>query len=91
MASAQAVLLLISQKRIGAVGSDTALQAERSRVRFPMVALQFSIDIILPAGTMTLGSTQPLTEKSSRNIYWGGKVGRCVGLTTFTIFMRGLS
>jgi hypothetical protein len=35
--------------------------------------------------TMTLGSTQPLTEMSSRNISWGGgggKGGRCVGLTT---------
>jgi hypothetical protein len=30
---------------------------------------------------MALGSTQPLTEMSTRNIYWG-KVGRCVGLTT---------
>jgi hypothetical protein len=35
-----------------------------------------------PSGrTMTLGSTQPLTEMSTRNIL-GGKGGRCVGLTT---------
>jgi hypothetical protein len=35
-----------------------------------------------PSGrTMTLGSTQPLTEMSTRNIYWG-KGGRCLGLTT---------
>ena len=32
--------------------------------------------------TMALGSTQPLTEMSTRNIFWGGKGGRCVGLTT---------
>jgi hypothetical protein len=30
---------------------------------------------------MSLGSTQPLTEMSTRNISWG-KDGRCVGLTT---------
>jgi len=36
-----------------------------------------------PSGrTMTLGLTQPLTEMSTRNISWGGKGGRCVGLTT---------
>ena len=35
-----------------------------------------------PSGsTVTLGSTQPLTEISTRNIYWG-KGGRCVRLTT---------
>jgi hypothetical protein len=33
-----------------------------------------------PSGrTIVLGSTQPLTEMSSRNISWG-KGGRCVGL-----------
>jgi hypothetical protein len=37
-----------------------------------------------PSGrTVALGSTQPLTEMSTRNISWGGcKGGRCVGLTT---------
>ena len=34
--------------RSGAVGWGTALQAGRSRVRFPMVSLEFFIDIILP-------------------------------------------
>jgi len=32
----------------GAVGWDTALQAGMSRVRFPMVSLEFFIDLILP-------------------------------------------
>jgi hypothetical protein len=32
---------------------------------------------------MALGSTQPLTQMSTRNISWG-KGGRCVGLTTLT-------
>jgi len=34
--------------RGGTVGSGTALQAGRSQVRFPMVSLEFFIDIILP-------------------------------------------
>ena len=34
--------------RCGAGGWGTALQAGRSRVRFPMVSLEFFIDIILP-------------------------------------------
>jgi len=33
----------------GAVGRGTAIQAGRSRVRFPMVSLEFFVDIILPA------------------------------------------
>jgi hypothetical protein len=40
-----------------------------------------------PSGrAMALGSTQPVAEMSTRNIYWGGgggKDGRCIGLTTF--------
>jgi len=35
--------------RGGAVGWGTALQTGWSRVRFPMVSLDFFIDIILPA------------------------------------------
>jgi hypothetical protein len=35
--------------RGGAIGRDTALQTGRSRIRFPMVSLEFFIDIILPA------------------------------------------
>jgi hypothetical protein len=31
---------------------------------------------------MALGSTRPLTEMSTRCIFWGGKGGRCVRLTT---------
>ena len=39
----------------GAVGCGTALQTERSRVRFPMVSLEFYIDIILPAAPWPWG------------------------------------
>jgi hypothetical protein len=31
---------------------------------------------------MAMGSTQSLTEMSTRNISWGVNGGRCVGLTT---------
>jgi len=40
----------------------------KSRVRFPMVSMEFFIDIILPTA---LWSTQPLTEMSTRSISWG--------------------
>ena len=40
---------LHNKQRSGAIGWGTALQAGRSRVRFPMVSLEFSIEIILPS------------------------------------------
>ena len=52
--------------RGGAFGWGTVLQVGSSRVRFPMMSLEFFIDIILPA----LRLTQPLTEMSTRNISW---------------------
>jgi hypothetical protein len=45
-------------------------QAGRSRVRFPMRSLDFSIGQILPAKTIALDSTQSLTEM---RIFLGGK------------------
>ena len=50
--------------RGGTVSRDTELQAEKSRVR-----MEFSIDSFWPQ--YGLGSTQPLTEMSTRNISWG--------------------
>ena len=35
--------------------------------------------------TVALGSTQPLTEMSTRDISWGGGIGRCVGLTNLPL------
>ena len=58
------------------------LQAGRSRARFPMVIRIFQGHN--PSGlTVALGSTQPPTEMSSRNISLGLKGGRCLRLTTF--------
>jgi hypothetical protein len=35
----------------------------------------------LSGRTVALGSTQPLTEMRTRNISWGSKGSRCIGLT----------
>jgi hypothetical protein len=49
------------------------LQAGRSRVRVPMRSLIFFFNLPNPSSrNMTLGSTQPLTEMSTRNLP-GGK------------------
>jgi hypothetical protein len=36
--------------------------------------------------TMALELTQPLTQMSTRNIFWGGKGGWCMGVTTLPPF-----
>ena len=65
-----------------AIGWGTALQAGRSLVRFPMVSLEFDIDIIFPAAQMALTLTQSLTEMITRNIFWGGWRWPVRGMTT---------
>ena len=37
--------------------------------------------LLTQSALWALGLTQPLTEMSTRNISWGGKRGRCLGLT----------
>jgi hypothetical protein len=48
------------------------LQTGRSRVRFPLRSLDISIEPNPSSRTMSLESTQPLTEMSTRNLP-GGK------------------
>jgi hypothetical protein len=62
----------------GAVGWGTALQAEWSRVQFPIVSLKFFIDNTSSC-TMALELTQPPTEMSTRNISWGVKADAAEG------------
>jgi len=64
-------LMHLDHSRGGAVGWGTALLTGRSRVRFPILSLDFFIDINPSGPTMALGLTQPLTEMSTRNISWG--------------------
>jgi hypothetical protein len=52
-------------------GWGTALQTGRSRVRFPMVSLDFFIDIILLAALWPWGRLSLSTEMTTRNISWG--------------------
>jgi len=47
--------------------------------------LEFFIDNSF-GRTLVLGLTLPLTETSTRNIFWG-KGGRCVGLTSLPLRM----
>jgi hypothetical protein len=54
-----------------------ALQARRSRFRFPMVSLEFFIDIILP------GVDSAFNRNEYQKYFLGGKGGRCVGLKPY--------
>ena len=63
------------------------LQIGRSLVRSQLVSLEFFMNIkSFRSHYVPGGSTQPLTEMSTRSISWGGKGGRCVRLTTLPPF-----
>ena len=65
--------------RGGAVEWRATLQAGTSRVRFPIWSFGFFINLIIPSAIWPLSLTQPLTEKSKKDVFWG-KGGRCLGL-----------
>jgi len=52
--------------RGGPLGRDTALQAVRSRVQFSIFHWLYS-----SSRTVVMGSSQPLTEMSTRSVSWG--------------------
>ena len=51
--------------------SDRGSTVVKVLVRSQLVSLEFFIDINPSDRTMALGSTQPLTEMSTRSISWG--------------------
>ena len=57
--------------RLVETGVEVEVEVGRSRVRFPMVSLEFFIDEIIPTALWLWGSIQPLIEMSTRNISWG--------------------
>ena len=64
----------------GAFGWGTARQFRRLRLRFPMVSLDFFIDIILPNALWSWGWLR-LQQKWVPEMFPGGKGGRSVRLT----------
>ena len=72
--------LLTKGARSGTVGWGTAGQAGRSWVQFPMVTLEFFIDIIFPAALWPWGQLS-LQEKWIPGIFPGGKGSWCKGMT----------
>jgi hypothetical protein len=75
------IIYLEKGARGGTVCWGTALQAGRSRVRFPIVSLEFFIDTILPAALWPW-SWLSSNRNEYQDYFMGGKGGRCVGLTT---------
>jgi hypothetical protein len=61
--------------RGGEVTWGITVQAARSRARFPFMSLEYNPT----SRTVTLGTTQPLTEMSTSDVSWGVKAAGVQG------------
>jgi hypothetical protein len=59
------------------VGLGIVVHGGRSRVRFPMRSLDFSVDLILSGALWPWGSTQSLIEVSTRHLPRGKRRPAC--------------
>jgi hypothetical protein len=73
---------MVLEIKRGAAGWGTVLHIGKSRVRFPLVSLEFFIDIILPAALWLLGRFS-FKQKREPGIFPGGKAGWCLGLQPY--------
>ena len=80
------IIIVIIRVHDGAVGWGTALQAGRSQVRFPIMLLEFYIDVI-PAATLWSWDRLRLQQKWVPDVSPAGKSGRCVRLTTANVLL----
>jgi len=55
-----------------------APQSGGSRVRIPMKVMGYVIGLILLGRTMSVGSIQPVTEVSTRDVTWAANFATCV-------------
>ena len=72
---------LSKQQAVAQLVETTAVQAGRSRVRFPMRSLGCLSDLLLPAALWP-GVAPASNRNDYQDYFLGVKVGRCVGLTT---------
>jgi hypothetical protein len=71
----------------GGVCWATVLQAGMSRVHFPMVSMEFFINIIHPATQWPLGWLSLLIETSTMNISWGLKAAGPYGWQAYHMLL----